>query len=56
MRKKETNLDKSIKAEGQSIAPTIPVTAFSSQVQSPKIIAHLTGNSDSESKQDAKSK
>ena len=32
VRKKETNFDKSIKAEGQSIAPTIPVTAFSSQV------------------------
>lgn len=29
-KEKAINLDKSIKAEGQSIAPTIPVTAFSS--------------------------
>ena len=28
IRKNDANFDKSIKAEGQSIAPTVPVTAF----------------------------
>ena len=52
----ESNLQKSIKAEGRSIAPTVPVTAFSSQLQSPKIIAQIAGSSDSDSKVDVKSK